>query len=188
MPRIPLITNRSDLASEYQHVFDAIHSTRGAVRGPFTVLLHRPELAAAAQQIGAYLRYESELPGWLREGLTLITARLFDCDFEWAAHVPPAMAAGLGEAAVRDISIGRFDRLDGDLGLVAELAKSLVETHGVDDDVFARARQRWTDAELVELVTLVGYYSCLARVLNAFEVRPDPGPVPKLTEIEAEPR
>jgi 4-carboxymuconolactone decarboxylase len=175
MPRIPLITDRSELASEYQQVFDAIQHSRGAVRGPFAVLLHRPEVASGAQQIGAYLRYQSDLPGDLREGLILITARLVNCDFEWAAHVPPAIAAGLDQTALGHIETRRLDQLDGDLGLVAELAKSLVETQAVDDDIFGRAHQRWSDAELVELVSLVGYYSFLAMVLNTFEVRPEQG-------------
>lgn len=180
MARISLITDRDALDVADHAVFDAIQGSRGLVRGPFAVLLHRPEIAAGAQQIGGYLRYSSKLPRQLREGLILVLARLAACDFEWSAHRPLAVEAGLDEQTLADIEAGRWDDLGGDLGLAAELARSLIKTYNVDGELYERARQRWNDAELVEMVTLVGYYSCIAMVLNAFEVAPDAGMAPGL--------
>lgn len=180
MARISLITDRDALDASDHAIFDAIQGSRGLVRGPFAVLLHRPEIAAGAQQIGGYLRYSSQLPSELREGLILVLARLAACDFEWSAHRPLAVAAGVDDQTLADIEAGRWDRLHGDLGLAAALARSLIAVYAVDDQLFERARQRWTDEELVEMVTLVGYYSCIAMVLNAFEVAPDAGMAPGL--------
>jgi 4-carboxymuconolactone decarboxylase len=180
LPRIPLITDRDSIGEPARPVFDAIQGSRGEVRGPFAVLLHRPEIASGAQQIGGYLRYGSPLPGPLRESLILVLARLAGCDFEWSAHYPLAVKAGVGDQTLADIQAGRWDRLDGDLGLAATLARSLLTTHNVDDQLFGRARERWDEGELVELVSLVGYYSYLAMVLNTFEVAPGPGMAPGL--------
>jgi 4-carboxymuconolactone decarboxylase len=178
MTRIPLITDRAELDASAHVVFDAIQGSRGLVRGPFAVLLHRPEIASGAQQIGGFLRYSSELPRQLREGLILVVARLTGCDFEWSAHQPLAAAAGLSEETLADIEAGRLDYLDGDLGLAAGLARSLITSYAVDSELFEQARQRWSDADLVEVVTLIGYYSYIAMVVNAFEVAPnaDMGP------------
>ena len=180
MPRIPLITDRDAVGESARPVFDAIQGSRGEVRGPFAVLLHRPEIASGAQQIGGYLRYGSPLAGSFRESLILVLARLAGCDFEWSAHYPLAVSAGVGDQTLADIEAGRWDQLDGDLGLAATLARSLIATHAVDDQLFGRARQRWSEGELVELVSLIGYYSYLAMVLNTFEVAPGPDMAPGL--------
>src|ERR1700729_693906 len=109
MARISLITDRSELDASDHAVFDAIEGSRGLVRGPFAVLLHRPAIASGAQQIGGYLRYSSQLPSQLREGLILVLARLTHCDFEWSAHWPLAVAAGLDEQMLADIEGDRID-------------------------------------------------------------------------------
>jgi 4-carboxymuconolactone decarboxylase len=183
MARIPLITNRDAVDVDDHELFDAIQGSRGSVRGPFAVLLHRPGIAAGAQQVGGSLRYESLLPDALREGLTLVLARASNCDFEWSAHWPLALAAGLDEQTLTDIEAGRFSGLGGDLGLAAAMATSLIASNQIPDELFARARERWSDQELVELVALMGYYTCLAMVLNAFEVAPAEGMAPGISPL-----
>jgi 4-carboxymuconolactone decarboxylase len=180
MARIEQIHSPEQLPPEARPVFDAIQGSRGAVRGPFSILLHRPAVAAGAQQIGAYLRYESPLPDSLREGLTAIVARLTACDFEWSAHAPLA-ATAIGESAVASIRAADFAALPPELALAAEVAVALVGGFTLDDDLFARARERWGDGGLVEVVSLVGYYTHLSMVLNAFAVAPDADMGPGLT-------
>jgi len=47
---------------------------------------------------------------------------------------------------------------------------ALLEHHRLDDDLYARARERLGQTELIELVTIVGYYCLVSLTLNAFEV------------------
>ena len=42
--RLPERT-KEDLPADQQHIFDEIAGSRGAVRGPFAMLLHSPEVA-----------------------------------------------------------------------------------------------------------------------------------------------
>ena len=83
------------LTPEQREVFDRIAGTRGRVAGPFTVLLHAPDLADRVQNVGAYLRYETELERDLAETAVLVTARAWDSAFEWEAHEPHARRAGV---------------------------------------------------------------------------------------------
>ena len=46
MPRINAITAKSDIAPEHHDVADAVLKVFGHIRGPFSVLLHSPALAA----------------------------------------------------------------------------------------------------------------------------------------------
>src|SRR5690348_8018369 len=68
---------------------------RGGVRGPLAVWLNRPKLAETAQALGAYCRYGSSLEPRLSELAILTMARLWSSEFEWWAHKPVALKAGL---------------------------------------------------------------------------------------------
>jgi 4-carboxymuconolactone decarboxylase len=50
-----------------------------------------------------------------------------------------------------------------------ELAGTLLARHRLDDALYARARTIFSEAELVELVTVIGYYCLISLTLNAFE-------------------
>ena len=167
--RIRPITARDGLTDAQQAAFDAVTGSRGAVVGPFTVLLHRPELASAAESMGGYLRYRSPLDAAVREAVVLTVATLLDCRFEVHAHEALARGAGVDVEAIRS---GRAEGLRDDVRVAVELARHLVLEHRIPDDVFTRARAHWDEAALLDLIALVGYYAFLAAVLNGFEVTP----------------
>jgi 4-carboxymuconolactone decarboxylase len=169
MARIRAITSRDGLSPAQQAAFDAVAGSRGAVLGPFTVLLHRPELASAAEAMGGYLRYRSPLDAAVREAVVLTVATLLDCRFEQHAHEALARAAGVDVDAIRT---GRTERLRDDIRVAVELARRLISEHRIPDDLFARARGHWDEPALLDLIALVGYYAFLAAVLNGFEVTP----------------
>ena len=105
MTRITQITERSQVDSDKQHVFDSIATSRGRVSGPFSVLLNSPEVAGRAAHLGSYIRFESTLTPSQRELAIITTAREFDCAYEWAAHATLAQEAGVREAAIETIAI-----------------------------------------------------------------------------------
>jgi len=48
MARIPLLTNKEDVAEDKQHIVEEIMGSRGGrISGPFSVLLHNPEAEVA---------------------------------------------------------------------------------------------------------------------------------------------
>jgi 4-carboxymuconolactone decarboxylase len=167
--RIHPITTPDGLSAAQRAAFDAVVGSRGAVIGPFTVLLHRPELASAVEAMGGYLRYRSPLDATVREAVILTVAALLDCRFEQHAHEKLARDAGVDVAAIRS---GRTNALRDDVRVAVEIARRLVIDHRIPDDLFARAREHWDEPVLLDLVALVGYYSFLAAVLNGFEIVP----------------
>ncbi len=45
MPRVAPITGKSDVPAEYHEVVDGVLEVFGQIRGPFSMLLHSPEVA-----------------------------------------------------------------------------------------------------------------------------------------------
>ncbi|OGK99079.1 MAG: hypothetical protein A3E31_08060 [Candidatus Rokubacteria bacterium RIFCSPHIGHO2_12_FULL_73_22] len=179
MARIPTVTRRSDLAPEHHAAWDAIAQSRGHVVGPFTVLLHSPELAARAAHLGAHIRFECTLPPADRELAILAVARALDCRFEWAAHVPIARREGVRETAITALRERRAPAgLTPAEAAIVGYVSQLLARHRVDEPTFAAVRGRLGVQGVVELTAAAGYYGLIAGILNAFEILPEPGTDP----------
>lgn len=175
--RVPLVTEREELPPADRHHYDDIEASRGGVRGPFPALLNSPALAGRLAHLGAYVRFEGELAGDVRELAILTTAREFDCAFEWAAHVPIARDAGVPRAAIDALADGDASGgLSEPHATVVAYGRELLGDHRVSDETFDRAVGRFEASGVTELTATMGYYAMVACVLNAFEVLPDERP------------
>jgi 4-carboxymuconolactone decarboxylase len=179
MARVPLVDSRAGLTPGQQEVWDRIAKSRGRVAGPFGVLLHSPEIARRTADLGSYIRFESALGPADRELAVLTAARAMDCAYEWGAHVPEAVKAGVRREAIEAIGERRAPAgLTPDEAQIVAYVTQLLGRHRVDEPTFAALRARLGLEALVELTATVGYYGMLACTLNAFDVTPDPGAPP----------
>lgn len=140
---------------------------RGGVRGPFIPLLRSPDLASAVQKVGEYLRYSSSLKAHLTELTVLLAARAYGSAFEWQAHAPLAIKAGLAPEIVD--AIGRRERpkaMPVDVADIHDFVVALLEQHAVDDTLYARALAHIGERGIIDLAATCGYYIMLAMVLN----------------------
>lgn len=164
-------------------IHEAIASgPRGGVRGPLAIWLHRPELAARAQELGRYCRYESSLEPRLSELAILTMARHWAAEYEWAAHKREALKAGLSPEVVEAIRIGHAPPYgDGSERVVHAVARAVLETRALSDDLYAEAVATLGEGRLVDLVGVLGYYTLISMTLNVFRVPPPEGVVPELS-------
>jgi 4-carboxymuconolactone decarboxylase len=165
-----------------QEIHDAIASgPRGSVRGPLAIWLHRPELAARAQELGRYCRYDSSLPPRLSELAILTMARHWGAEYEWAAHKPEALKAGLSPEVVEAIRThAAAPYADEAERVVHAVARSVLETRQVSDALYAEAIEVLGEGQVVDLVGVLGYYSLISITLNVFRVPPPEGCAPEL--------
>ncbi|HUC19026.1 MAG TPA: carboxymuconolactone decarboxylase family protein [Acetobacteraceae bacterium] len=171
------------LDAEQRIVYDAVVAgPRGSVRGPVPFWLKSPGLADPAQRLGAFLRFESELPAKLRELAILVTARATTAQFEWYMHRPLAEKAGLPPAIADAIAV-RAEPVfaDEDEALTYALARVLCQNYGIGEALFGRGLARFGEKGMVELVGLVGYYTMVAMTLNAFGAALPEGTAPPLS-------
>ena len=171
---------KDDLPADQQHIFDEISGSRGAVRGPFAMLLHSPEVAGRIAHTGAYIRFETTIPAELRELAILTTARFWDCKYEWTAHQKIAE----GEAGTRPEAIAAIRDRQAPIGLTVEetivfnYVSELLNNHRVTDATFQAAHDKFGNQSIVDLTATAGYYSLIASTLNAFDVEPDVNTLP----------
>jgi 4-carboxymuconolactone decarboxylase len=178
MTRLPAVA-RDTLAPADQAIWDRIAVGRnGRVGGPYTALLHVPALADRVRALGDYFRGEAALPPADIELTILATVREAGARYAWARHEVRARAEGARPEAIEVLRAnGSFDGLTARERLLAEIARSLLRTRGLPDELFARGLAELGEQQLVELVTLVGHYTLVGVVLNGFAVPPpDDGP------------
>lgn len=163
---------RERLSDAQRRVYDAIAGgPRGGVRGPFAVLLRSPELADRVQKLGEYLRFESSLPPRLNEFAILVNARFWQSKFEWFAHRPLAIKAGVTESVIADLAQNRRPAgMQPDEALVYDFCTALHASHFVDDALFRRVVALVGERGVVDLIGVSGYYTLVSMVLNVAEV------------------
>lgn len=176
MARIKQITSKNEIPDEHHGIFDSIASSRGRISGPFSVLLHSPEVAGRAAHLGAYIRFESLLEDDDREVAIITAAREMNCNYEWAAHVPIAIEAGVAQKVVDIINDrGSTDGVAANYSLIIRFARQLINDKKVDQETFEQAVSKYGEQGVTELTAAIGYYGMLACALNVFEVTPESG-------------
>jgi 4-carboxymuconolactone decarboxylase len=160
----------SELSVEQQAVVDSILTRRPSIDGPFLPWLHRPGLASAAERLGAYLRFDTQLSPRESELAILCVGAMADCDGEKRIHGPIARRAGLPDAWVDELCRGVIPNLcEPRLNLIVRICRELLSTFRLSDVTQEDALALFGPATMVELVALVGYYSLVAMTLNVFD-------------------
>ncbi len=180
--RLPPIPEAQWTPEQRQYAQEIIDGPRGALLSPFIPLMRSPEFMGHAQRMGEYLRYRSALELRLSELAILVTARHWSQQVEWAIHAPIARKAGVSAGTIAAIEAGRIPTdLPEDEALVHAFSTELHQQQGVSDSTWARARERFGEQGVVDLIGINGYYALLSMVMNAArtpvppsEVRPLP--------------
>jgi 4-carboxymuconolactone decarboxylase len=166
--------------AEQKAMYDAILAgPRHSTGGPFNAWLRSPVLGDRLQKVGEYLRFQTTVPHNLNEFAILITAVEWRCGYEWYAHYPLAITAGLEPAVAKGLQTGRRPTaMTADEALVYDFATQLHRKHQVSDGVYAAAVKRFGEQGIIDLTALLGYYTTVAMTLNLAKVQPpaDAGP------------
>jgi 4-carboxymuconolactone decarboxylase len=152
---------------------DAISSgprgIRAKLTGPFQIWLNAPELGHLAQALGAHCRYKTSLSPRQSETAILVTANLWKAQYEWVAHEPQALKAGVKPETVKAIQAGREPKsAQKDEKAIIDFVKELYKTKRVSDKTYKRVHALFGDAGVVELVGICGYYALISMTLNVF--------------------
>ena len=164
-----------------RHVLDG---PRTAANGPFNVMLRAPVMGDLAQELGAQVRFNSNLPAPLREMAILMTARHWTAQYEWQAHKTAALSAGLNPAIVDAIAAGqRPIAMQANEAALHRFCSELLETKRVGDDTFAAAKAAFGEQGVAEIIFTLGYYSMVSMLLNVDEYPLPEGAAPELKPL-----
>lgn len=185
LARLPQV-HRENLDDVGRAAFDTYVSPgtgyETGLRGPIGVWMNSPVLAQAMFDVRQRVRYESNRDQRLTELAIISTAREINNQYEYTAHEPLAVAAGLEQEI---IDIVRFRRpIDADTNIaglgetekvIIQFAREVISEERVSSQTFARAIDVFGAEGVTDLTGLIGYYSFVAITLKAFDVQRPPG-------------
>jgi 4-carboxymuconolactone decarboxylase len=173
MPRIKMISDKSEITTAQHAEFDSIVGVLHGVRGPFSVLMHSPGLAQKVMEAGAQVRLGSTLSQVERELAVIAVSREKDARYEWAAHVKAGRAAGMREEVIEAVRHREdVNELEADERDIIMFVRQLLRTNKVERPLFDQLISRHSERWLVELTATIGQYQYISAINNTFEVEP----------------
>src|SRR5579885_2100414 len=174
----------SEMTPAQKRVHDQIVAgKRGRFGGPFQLLIRAPEICGLAAQLGEHLRWGTSLPDRLSELAIITTARFWRAQYEWYAHAPLAVKAGVPAAAVEAIRTGGTPEFTAaDEKLVYGLCSEIFRSQRLSDQSFQQAIAAFGEQGLVEIISIIGYYTLIGNTLNVFQVPLPAGEAPPFPE------
>ena len=157
MPRIEPITSKSELPAEHHAAADAVVKVFGQIRGPFSMLLHSPKLAAQLIPLVPFIHHECIVEGRLRSVAILAASREHRAAYVWAAQVAAARRNGVSEELIELLRAQRdLGKFPADEREIVSYARQLVRTNRVDQATFDALKNRYGVQWLVELTAVHG--------------------------------
>ncbi|HET7222261.1 MAG TPA: carboxymuconolactone decarboxylase family protein [Rhodanobacteraceae bacterium] len=175
-PRLPLIEEERMTPQQRALLASLRAGPRGQAlkpRGPFAAWMHAPEFGQLAQSLGAHVRYKTALSPRLSEFAILCTAAIWKAQYEWFAHAPMALKAGVGQASIDALREGRVpEQAQPDERAIYEFVMELYKTRRVSEPTYRRVHDFLGDAAMVEFLGILGYYALISMTLNVFHMLP----------------
>src|SRR5215467_582649 len=171
MPRVTPVASKADVAPEQQAVVDDVLKVFGAVRGPFSMMLHSPELTKRMLPLVPFFRDDCVVESKLRSVGILAAVREREAAYVWAAQVGAARRNGVSEDII-DLLRAKGDpaKLPPEEREIVTYVRQLMRTYRIDQAAFDALRKRHDAQWLVELTACANYFALLSGVVNAFEV------------------
>ena len=147
-------------------------SGAGGLAGPFNAMLYAPPAGHALQELGAAIRFRTELAPRIREMAILVVAQAWDSAYERASHEPIGREAGLTDEEIEALRGGADPRFpDKQEQAAYSVVRALTgPAADLDDEEYDAAVAVLGERALVELSMLVGYYATLALQMRIFRV------------------
>jgi len=165
MPPIP----KEKMTEAQKKALEEVIASRGAggTAGPFVPMLRSPELMNRLQTLGEYVRFHNSVGTKLTEFVILLTARQWTQQYEYDAHQPLALKAGLNQEIISAITEGRRPTgMAADEEIVYDFCSELRQNHSVSDATYGRAVSKFGEQGVIDMTGLVGYYTTLAMIMN----------------------
>jgi 4-carboxymuconolactone decarboxylase len=138
---------------------------------PYRAYIRNPELAPKLSALSDYLRWNTTLPPRLSEFAIVITARNWTAQYEWAAHYPLALKAGLDANILSYLSAGRRpDNMRDDEAALYDLATALYRDKKVSDPVYEAAVDKFGERGVMDIIGIIGYYDLVSMTLITAQV------------------
>jgi len=150
---------------------EKILQERGNISPLYQILLNAPEIAQGWEALLTAIRNRNSLSPAIREMIILRVAVLNRANYEFDAHAPHAIKAGMSQEKIESLKDSKIsDVFDEKECLILKLTDVMTQDIQVPDTVFDQVRPYFNDQEILELVATISAYNMVSRLLNALHI------------------
>ena len=174
--------SRISLIDEAQHpelgpLISKIKAERGGrFLNLYRTLAHSPGVCEGWLHLFTELRQKAKLDDLSRELAIMEVAILNGAEYEYKAHVPFALKAGMTQAQLDALPGWQVsDAFTPRMRAVLAYTDAMTQKIKVPQAIFAAARAHFDEREMVELTATVGGYNLVSRFLEATQMPHETG-------------
>ena len=167
--RVPLVVPGTQ--PELADIEAKIMEERGRISLLYQVLLNSKPIAQGWEAMLTAVRNRTSVNAAIRELVILRVAVLNKAEFEFDAHIPHALKAGLSDAKIhglRNVELGE-GYTEHEL-LILSLTDHMTRDVAVPEQLMQKVRAEFGVTETVELVATVAAYNMVSRFLVALNI------------------
>jgi 4-carboxymuconolactone decarboxylase len=140
----------------------------------FRTLAHNEPLSKGFLELGGHLLGGGVLPVRERELVILRTGFRSGSEYEFGQHTRIGRKGGLTEDEISRLADSHSGQWNTDDAALVALVDELCDENIVSEVTWQALKARWTDAELLELLVLAGFYRLVSGMLNTVGVALEP--------------
>ena len=168
--RVPLVQpgTRPELAA----IENRILAERGRISLLYQVLLNSPAIVTGWEQMLTAVRNKTGLAADLREMIILRVAVLNKAEFEFEAHIPHALKAGVPQSKIEAL---KDQILNPDFSatevLLMKITDHMTRDVAVPEELMSELTHQYGAGEVVEIIATVAAYNMVSRFLVALNIK-----------------
>ena len=170
LSRVPPV-QRADLDAEGQRIYDALAGAGKtlAPTGPSAVTMHSPKAAEPIYALNQYLR-KTVAGSRYFEVAALVAAREFDQQYEWSAHEPAALRAGVEQSVIDAIKFNRaLTGVPEKEATLIRLGRAIFRDHTVTPELWAQMEKLFGRQGAIEVTMVMADYAMVGFLLTAVD-------------------
>jgi 4-carboxymuconolactone decarboxylase len=153
--------------------------------GPFNAYARSPALGVLLLQVSDFVRFNSSLAPRLSEFAIMITARQWSQLYEWRAHYPLAVKAGLDRQILVDLGAGNRPKgMKDDEAALYDFCIEMYRDKNVSDATFKAALAQFGERGIMDVIGITGYYDLVSKALIVQQTAGKPGDEPPLLPLK----
>mgnify|MGYP000202117711 CR=1 FL=1 len=167
--RVPLVVQGT--RPELKEIEERILLERGRISLLYQVLLNSAPIAQGWESMLTAVRNRTSVPADLRELIILRVAVLNKASFEFDAHIPHAIKAGVSQEKIEAIkSIELSSLFTDEEKLILKMTDHMTRDIEVPAALMDQVTKKYDPGNVVELVATVAAYNMVSRFLVALNI------------------
>ena len=168
--RVPLV--KPGTIPKLNAIESRIMAERGRISLLYQVLLNSEPIAAGWEQMLTAVRNKTSVAPGHREMMILRVAVLNNAEFEFDAHIPHALKAGVSQEKIELIKhlelSGQFNHQE---RLLLSLTDHMTKDVVVPENLMTELNSHYSPKEVVEIVATIAAYNMVSRFLVELNIK-----------------